>query len=134
MLAVAFVALSVALLAKWSSPSGCTSAAVAATALTLVNALIGVLLLVHLEYYKSCGPSLTLEAYLLLTSVLSSAQVRILWLRGDVTAEAGLMFGIFALRIALLVFEEWSNRAVVHLKQFPADHEATSGLVGILTF
>jgi ATP-binding cassette, subfamily C (CFTR/MRP), member 1 len=101
-----------------------TKASIAATALSLVSALI-LAPLSFTEHVKSLHPSELISAYLAVTVLLDAVQVRSLWMADVESSIAGVFTGTFATKAVLLLVEsyhktQWFKQASDQ-KSSPAD-------------
>ena len=109
------------------NPSLRTRATIAASALTLLDAL-GLCLLSHKEHVRSIRPSAVINVYLLLTLPFDVARARTLWLSGATRSIAAVFTSTLGVKIMILITEAIEKRGILLDRYQNSSPEITSGI------
>lgn len=109
------------------NPSLRTRATIAASALTLLDAL-GLCLLSHLEHIRSIRPSAIINIYLLLTLPFDVTRARTLWLGGATRSIAAVFTSTLGVKIMILITEAIEKRGILLHRYQDSSPEITSGI------
>lgn len=104
-----------------------TRAAIAASALTLLDAL-GLCLLSHSEHIRSVRPSAIINVYLLLTLPFDAARARTLWFGGATKSIAAVFSSTLGVKIMILIAEAIEKRSILLDRYQDSSPEVTSGI------
>jgi ATP-binding cassette subfamily C (CFTR/MRP) protein 1 len=108
-------------------PSLRTRATIAASALTLLDAL-GLCLLSHSEHIQSVRPSAIINLYLLLTLPCDIARARTLWISGATRSIAAVFTSTLGVKIMILITEAIEKRGILLARYQDSSPETTSGI------
>ena len=109
------------------NPSLHTRATIAASALTLLDAL-GLCLLSHKEHVRSIRPSTIINVYLLLTLPFDVARARTLWLSGATRSIAAVFTSTLGVKIMILITEAIEKHGILLDRYQNSSPEITSGI------
>ncbi len=109
------------------NPSLRTRATIAASALTLLDAL-GLCLLSHIEHVRSIRPSAIINVYLLLTLPFAVASARTLWLSGATRSIAAVSTSTLGVKVMILITEAIEKRDILLDRYRNSSPETTSGI------
>jgi ATP-binding cassette subfamily C (CFTR/MRP) protein 1 len=109
------------------NPSLRTRATIAASALTLLDAL-GLCLLSHKEHVRSIRPSTIINVYLLLTLPFDVARARTLWLSGATRSIAAVFTSTLGVKIMILITEAIEKHGILLDRYQNSSPEITSGI------
>lgn len=109
------------------NPSLRTRATIAASALTLLDAL-GLCLLSHSEHIRSVRPSAIINVYLLLTLPFDIARARTLWIGGATRSIAAVFTSTLGVKIMILITEAIEKRGILLDRYQDSSPEVTSGI------
>jgi ATP-binding cassette subfamily C (CFTR/MRP) protein 1 len=126
------VALQLVCLALWTRNS-ITKYAIAAAALSSVS-MIGVVLLVALEYKRTVRPSSLTSIYLLVAIIADAIQIRTFLLRGYSKPFSIVLSVTMASKIVLLVLESWPKQKYLKPTRIQYGPEETMGVFGRSVF
>ncbi|CAG1996834.1 unnamed protein product [Fusarium graminearum] len=118
----------VALIALWSRESS-AKMAIAEPVLGLVES-IALITLIFVEHRNSRKPSKIIGGYLAITIILDIALVRTFWIR-SMSAIAAVFTCAFALKVTLLILEEWPKALVRENEKI---RETSSGVINRSVF
>lgn len=110
-----------------TNPSLRTRATVAASALTLIDAL-GLCALSHLEHIGSVRPSAIINVYFLVTLPFDIARARTLWLSGATRSIAAVFTSTLGVKLIILIAEAIEKRGILLDRYRDASPESTSGI------
>ncbi|QPC67746.1 hypothetical protein HYE67_009977 [Fusarium culmorum] len=126
--AACYVFLQVALIVLWSRESS-AKMAIAEPVLGLVES-IALITLIFVEHRSSRKPSKVIGGYLAITTILDIALVRTFWIR-SMWAIAAVFTCSFALKVTLLILEEWPK---VLVRENEKIRETSSGVINRSVF
>ncbi|VTO84019.1 unnamed protein product [Fusarium graminearum] len=126
--AACYVCLQIALIALWSRESS-AKMAIAEPVLGLVES-IALITLIFVEHRNSRKPSKIIGGYLAITIILDIALVRTFWIR-SMSAIAAVFTCAFALKVTLLILEEWPKALVRENEKI---RETSSGVINRSVF
>lgn len=109
------------------NPSLRTRATIAASALTLLDAL-GLCLLSHSEHIRSVRPSAIINTYLLLTLPFDIARARTLWLSNSTASIAAVFTSTLGVKVMILIAEAIEKRGILIDRYKNSSPEVTSGI------
>jgi ATP-binding cassette subfamily C (CFTR/MRP) protein 1 len=109
------------------NPSLRTRATIAASALTLLDAL-GLCMLSHSEHIRSVRPSAIINVYLLLTLPFDVARARTLWLGGATRSIAAVFTSTLGVKLMILIAEGIEKRGILIDRYRNSSPEVTSGI------
>jgi hypothetical protein len=123
----------VLLILRALNPSLRTRATIAASALTLLDAL-GLCLLSHKEHVYSIRPSAIINTYLLLARPFDATRVRTLWLCGATRSIPAVFTSTLGVKIMTPITETTENRGILLDRYQNSSPEITSGIYSRLFF